>query len=172
MYKIHTFILTISYDNSVVNIEKTRLAKSWKDYSRVIRFQYTDSGNFSRSCYVGIQTHSYFFQQLPMGCRCLPVFWPAPESALPDQVTETKEAVRRTLPPFATGRRSRALRLCCSGGKSTNQIFSDDQIYFRGIITNLLYLTTKILRMTSLRRSLVQQCVVLSVEISSLRVGS
>ena len=35
-------------------------------------------------CYVGIQTYSYFFQQLPMGCRRLPVFWPTPESALPD----------------------------------------------------------------------------------------
>ena len=45
-----------------------------------------------------------------MGCRRLPVFWPTLEGALPDQVTETKEADRRTLPPFATGRRSRALR--------------------------------------------------------------
>ena len=50
----------------------------------------------------------------------LPEFWPTPKSARSNQVTETEGAARRTLPPFATGRRSRALRLCCSGGKICN----------------------------------------------------
>ena len=44
-----------------------------------------------------------------MGMLGLPDFWPTPESAMSDQVTETEEAYRRTLPPFATGRRSKAL---------------------------------------------------------------
>ena len=45
------------------------------------------------------------------GVPDLPDFWATPESAMPDQVTETEGADRRTLPLFATGRRSKALRL-------------------------------------------------------------
>ena len=65
-----------------------------------------------------------------MGMLGLPDFWPTPESAMPNQVTETEGADRRTLPAFATGRCSRALRLCCSGGKIAIQTYiSNDEIY-------------------------------------------
>ena len=46
-----------------------------------------------------------------MGMLGLPNFWPTPESAMPNQVTETEGADRRALSPFQT-------------------YISDDEIYF------------------------------------------
>ena len=107
-----------------------------------------------------------------MGMLGLPDFWPMLESAIPNQVTETEGPDRRTLLPFATGRRSRAPCLCCSGRKIAIQTYiSDDEIYFPKYY-KIEYPYTKNLRIMSLPRSVVQRCGVPSVEISSLRVGS
>ena len=73
----------------------------------------------------------------------LSVFWPTPESAMPNQVTETEGADQRTLPPFATGRRSKRFAFCRSGGKIYNNNVSDYEIYFTLKYYKFNYLTLK-----------------------------
>ena len=60
--------------------------------------------------------YSHFILTTSCGVPDLPDFWPMPEGAMPDQVTETEGADQRTLPPFARGQRSKAFCLYCSGG--------------------------------------------------------
>ena len=77
-----------------------------------------------------LNTKLSFLSGLLWGVPDLSVFWPTPESAMPNQVTETEEGDRKTLPPFVTGRRSKRFAFCRSGGKECNTNLSDDEIYF------------------------------------------
>ena len=77
------------------------------------------------------------------GVPDLPVFWPTPESAIPNQVKETEGAYRRTLPPFVTDRRSKRFAFCRSGGKIYNTNVSDYEIYFIPKYYKFNYLTLK-----------------------------
>ena len=59
------------------------------------------------TCYVGIQIYSHFILTTCYGVPDLSDFWPTPESALPNQVTETEGADRRTLLLLQAGARER-----------------------------------------------------------------
>ena len=114
----HAYITEQQFENLIMGVEgsEEHLVGILAEYDAQASVGSTPAVT-SESKYIVI-----LFQQPRMGMLGFPDFWPTPESAMVDQVTETEEADRRTLSPFTPGRCSKALRLCCSGGKIAIQI--------------------------------------------------